>query len=102
MLLGVLWFTVFISTHVFLFNVVLLAAEPLGKLLAVPDQQLLFGLHWSDGVEINVSAVLTRNQVLFSQRAGRVDVTHPIASVDIIAIYEVLKLPTAINLCHVQ
>lgn len=102
MLFGVFWLTVFVSTHVFLFNVVLLAAEPLGKLLAVPDQQLLFGFHWSDSVEINVPAILTCNQVLFGQRAGWVDVTHPIASVDIIAIYEVLKLPTTINLCHVQ
>ncbi len=81
-----------------LFVVDLLAAEPLGKLLAVPHQQLLIGLYWSDGVEVDVPAVLARHQVLFGQRAGRVDVTHPVAPVDVIAINEVLKLPTAVNL----
>lgn len=81
-----------------LFVVLLLAAKPLGELLAVPDQQLLFGLHWADGVEVDVPAVLARHQVLFGQGAGRVDVTHPVAPVDVIAINEVLKLPTVVNL----
>lgn len=81
-----------------LFDVSLLTAEPLGKLLAVPHQQLLIGLHWSDGVEVDVSAILTRHQVLFGQRASRVDVTHPVAPLDVIAINEVLKLPATVNL----
>lgn len=81
-----------------LFAVLLLAAEPLGEILAVPHQQLLLGLHGPDRVEVDVQAVLARHQVLFGQRAGRVDVAHPVASVDVIAINEVLKLPTAVNL----
>lgn len=101
-LFGVLQLMVFIRTCVFLLDVVLLAAEPLGKLLAVPHQQLLIGLHRSDGVEVDVPAVLARHQVLFGQRASWVDITHPVAPVDVIAINKVLKLPTAVNLCHVQ
>lgn len=81
-----------------LFDVSLLAAEPLGKLLAVPHQQLLIGFHRSDGVEVDVSAVLACHQVLFDWGAGRVDVAHPVAPVDIIAINEILKLPTVVNL----
>lgn len=75
-----------------------MAAEPLSELLAVPHQQLLVGFHRSDGVEVDVPVVLARHQVLFGQRAGRVDVTHPVASVDVIAINEVLKLATTVNL----
>lgn len=86
------------STALTLLDVILLTAESLRKLLAVPHQQLLFGLHWSDGVEVDVLAVLARHQVLFGQRARRVDISHPVAPVDIIAINEVLKLPTAVNL----
>lgn len=81
-----------------MFAVDLLAAEPLGKLLAVPHQQLLTGLHWSDGVEVDVPAILACHQVLFGQRAGWIDVAHPVASLDVIAINEVLKLPATINL----
>lgn len=76
----------------------MLAAEPLGKLLAVPDQQLLIGLHRSNGVEVDVPAVLARHQVLFGQRPGRVDVTHPVAPVDVIAVNKVLELLIAVNL----
>lgn len=79
-------------------EVVLLAAESLGELLAVPHQQLLFGLHWSDGVEVDVWAVLAGHQVLFCQGMSRVHVTHPVALVDIKAIDEVLKLPATVNL----
>lgn len=81
-----------------LFDIVLLAAEPLGELLTVPDQQFLFGLHRADGVEVNVPSILACHQVLFGKRAGRVDVAHPITPVDIVAINEVLELSTAINL----
>lgn len=81
-----------------MFDVILLTAESLGKLLAVPHQQLLFGLHWSDGVKVDVPAILACHQVLFGQRACWVDVSHPVAPVDVIAIDEVLKLPTAVNL----
>lgn len=49
------------------FDVALLAAESLGKLLAVPHQQLLVGLHRPDGVEVNVAAVLASHQVLLGQ-----------------------------------
>lgn len=76
----------------------LLATEPLGKLLAVPYQQLLFGLHGPDGVEVDVSAVLAGHQVLFCQGMCWVYITHPVALVDIKAINEVLKLPATVNL----
>ena len=81
-----------------MFDVILLTAESLRKLLAVPHQQLLFGLHWSDGVKVDVPAVLACHQVLFGHRACWVDISHPVAPVDIIAINEVLKLPAAVNL----
>lgn len=80
------------------FDVTRLATEPLGKLLAIPHQQLLVGLHRPDGVKVDVPAVLARHQVLFGQRTGRVDVTHPVAPVDVVAIDEVLKLTVAVNL----
>lgn len=80
------------------FDVTLLAAEPLGKLMAVPHQQLLVGLHRPDGVEVNVAVVLASHQVLFGQRVSRVDVSHPVASVDIVAVDKVLKLPSTVNL----
>lgn len=86
------------KTSLTLFDVVLLAAEPLGKLMAVPDEKLLFGLHGADGVKVDVLAVLACHQVLFSQRAGRVDVTHPVALVDVVAIDEVVKLPATVDL----
>lgn len=76
----------------------LLAAEPLGKLLAVPHQQLLVGLHRAKGVEVDVPVVLARHQVLLGQGACRVDIAHPVAPVDVIAINEVLKVAAAINL----
>lgn len=79
-------------------EVVLLAAEPLSKLLAVPNQQLLLGLHGPDGVEVDVPAVLAGHQVLLGQTASRVHVTHPVALVDIVAIDEVLKFAAAVNL----
>ena len=79
-------------------EVVLLVAEPLGELLAVPHQQLLFGLHGTDGVEVDIPAILAGHQVLLGQGARRVDVPHPVALVDVVAINEVLKLPTAVNL----
>ena len=85
------------SSRVLTSDIVLLAKSS-GKLLAVPDQQLLLWLHGSDGVEVDVAAVLARHQVLFGHRAGRVDVTHPVTPVDVIAVNEVLKLPTAVNL----
>ncbi|TNN52369.1 hypothetical protein EYF80_037452 [Liparis tanakae] len=81
-----------------LFDVHLLAAEPLGELLAVPHQQLLAGLHRADGVEVDVAAVLAGHQVLLGQSAGRVDVAHPVAPVDVVAIHEVLELPAAVDL----
>lgn len=80
------------------FDVTLLAAEPLGKLMAVPNQQLLVGLHRPDGVEVNVAVVLASHEVLFGQRVSRVDVSHPVASVDIVAVDKVLKLPSTVNL----
>lgn len=76
----------------------LLTAQPLGKLLAVPHQQLLVGLYRPDGVEVDVPVVLTCHQVLFGQRASRIDVTHPVAPVDVIAINEVLKMPATVDL----
>lgn len=79
-------------------EVTLLAAESLSKLLAVPHQQLLLGLHGPDGVEVDVSAVLAGHQVLLGQAARRVHVTHPVALLDIIAVDEVLKLTAAVNL----
>lgn len=79
-------------------GIFLLSAQPLGKLLAVPHQQLLFGLHGPNGVEVDVSAVLARHQVLLAQRSRRVDVTHPVAPADVIAIDEVLQVAVAINL----
>lgn len=79
-------------------DVLLLAAQPLGKLLAVPHQQLLPGIHWSDGVEVDVPSILARHEVLLGWRACWVDISHPVASVDVIAVNEVLKLPTAVDL----
>lgn len=68
----------------------LLAAQSLGKLRTVPYQQLLLGLHGPDGVEEDLLAVLTGHQVLFGQRACGVDVPHPVAALDIVAIDEVV------------
>lgn len=79
-------------------EVILLAAESLSKLLAVPHQQLLLGLHGPDGVEVDVPAVLAGHQVLLGQAARRVHVTHPVALLDIVAVDEVLKLTAAVNL----
>lgn len=67
-----------------------LAAQSLGELLAVPHQQLLIGLHRPDGVEVDVVSILTRHQVLFGQRARRVDVAHPVAAPNVIAVDEVV------------
>lgn len=78
--------------------VLLLATESLGKLLAVPHQQLLFGFHGPDGVEVDVSAVLAGHQVLFCQGMSWVYKTHPVTLVDIKAINKVFKLPTTVNL----
>lgn len=80
------------------FDVTLLAAEPLGKLVAVPYEQLLVGFHRLDGVKVNVAVVLASHQVLFSQGVSWVDISHPVASVDVITIDKVLKPPSAVNL----
>lgn len=79
-------------------QLVLLAAQPLAELLAVPHQQLLFGLHGPHGVEVDVPAVLARHRVLLRRGACRVHVTHPVALVDVVAINEVLQLAAAVDL----
>lgn len=79
-------------------QLVLRAAQPLTELPAVPHQQLLFGLHRPDGVEVDVPAVLARHRVLLRRGACRVHVAHPIALVDVVAIDEVLQLAAVIDL----
>lgn len=84
------------------FGSVLLSAQPLGELLTVPHQQLLFGLHRVNGVEVNVPSVLAGHDVLLRRRPGRVHVTHPVTSVDIVAVDEVLKLTVAVDLTETR
>ena len=67
-----------------------LAAQSLGEILAVPHQQLLLGLHGPAGVEVDVTAILARHQVLFGQRVRWVDIAHPVAALQVIAIDEVV------------
>lgn len=75
-----------------------LAAEALGELLAVPDQQLLLGLHRFHGVEEDVPAVLAGHQVLLGQGARWVNKAHPVAVVHVIAVNKVKKLTSRVNL----
>ena len=75
-----------------------LAAQSLGELLTVPDQQLLLRLHRLHGVEVDVLAVLAGHQVLFGQRARRVDETHPVAVAHVMAVDKVEKLTPGVNL----
>lgn len=75
-----------------------MSTQPPCELLTVPHEQLTLGLHGPDGVEVDITAVLTGHQVLLGRGTCRVDETHPVAAMHIISINEVVKLPTGVNL----
>ena len=60
--------------------------EPLGKLPAVPDQQLLMGQDRFRRVEVNVHFVLAGDEVLRLAGVGRIDVSHPVGLVDVVSV----------------
>ena len=69
--------------------------EPLGKLLAVPDQELLVGQDRLGRVKVNVHLVLAGDEVLRLGRVGRIDVSHPVGlgrvvSVDVVKDFAVV------------
>ncbi len=65
----------------------------LGKFRTVPHQKLLAWLKWFDGVEVDAQTALARHQVLLLHRAGRVDITHPVAPLLIQSIQDVVQMP---------
>ena len=78
--------------------VLLVSTEPLGELCAVPDQQLLAGLHGPHGVEEHLLAVLTGHQVLLRQRPRRIHEAHPVAFLHVFAVDEVVELAASVDL----
>jgi len=64
--------------------------ESLGKLLAVPDEELLIGQDRFGRVKVNVHLVLAGDQVLRLGRIGRIDVAHPVGLGSVVAI-DVIK-----------
>lgn len=69
--------------------------EPLCKLLAVPDEQLLVGQDRFRRVKVNVHLVLAGDQILRLGRIGRIHVAHPVGlgrvvSVDVIKHFAVV------------
>ena len=72
--------------------------EPLGKLAAVPDEELLVGQDGFGGVEINVGLVLAGDEVLRLGRVGRIDVAHPVGLGRVVAVNVVKHLAVVVHL----
>ena len=72
--------------------------ESLCELTAVPDKQLRVWRDRFDGVEEDAEFHLARDQILLLQRVGWVDVPHPVAVVDVVAVYVVIQLFVVVHL----
>lgn len=65
----------------------------LGQFLAVPNQKLLSWLKRLDGIKVDLQTILAGNEVLLLDGTGGVDVAHPVASLLVQAVEDVVQAP---------
>lgn len=72
--------------------------QALGEVSAVPDEKLTVDWDGLDGVEVDIFAILAGHQVLVTEGTSWVHIAHPVTLVHVIAVNEMVKVPSGVNL----